>query len=395
MVDAGSSHEPPRRSGGPGAVLAIDAMGGDHGPPAVVDGLAALFADPPASPLSAILHGDAAELSALVAARPQLAGKVRIQHADAVVAMDARPREALRAGRGSSMWRALSDVAEGGATVALSAGNTAALMTLAMVRLRPAPGVDRPAIAALWPSLGPAGWTVTLDMGADLRADPRTLAQYGLMGAEYARIALDLDSPRVALLNVGAEETKGRPELQEAAQTLAAACPPSARFVGFAEADAIGFDVADVIVTDGFTGNVALKSAEGAARLIAAFMREAFGKNAVTKLGALAATPALRSLKARMDPRRVNGGVFLGLNGAVVKSHGAADAVAFEAALRLAARIGTPARADDQAGAPARLMTQRIAARMAEGDRLASEGAETHSLPGDGGSEGDMAAGSG
>lgn len=339
--------------------VAVDAMGGDRGASAALAAIAAsraacvrhvVFGDQDilSAELARLGHGDAID-----------AGALEIRGCESVVAMADRPREALRRGRGSSMSLALDAVAAGEADVAVSSGNTAALMTLASLRLRDAAAATRPAIAALWPSLSASGSTVMLDMGADLRADAAALAQYAAMGAVYAEAALDLAAPRIALLNVGTEPTKGRPELREAAERIALLVETGrlpARFVGFVEGDDIPRDVADVIVTDGFSGNVALKSAEGAARLIASFMREAFSGSLLGRLGALAAYPALKRLKARMDPRNVNGGVFLGLSGLVVKSHGAADAVAFASALRLAQRL---ARFD---------LAPRIAARLAQLD---------------------------
>ncbi|MCI4664951.1 MAG: phosphate acyltransferase PlsX [Neomegalonema sp.] len=329
---------PPNRT----LVLAIDAMSGEQGPAAALEGLASRLSASPAA--RAIVFGDELKL-APHAARLGAAGMSRIElrHVSDVIPMDARPRDALRSGRNTSMWRAIDAVATGEAHVAISAGNTAALMAMAAIRLRVAPGAPKPAIAALWPSRGPAGYNVVLDMGAGLEADADTLISYAMMGAAYARLALGRDRPRIGLLNVGSEEGKGRAQLRDAAQHLGAMTESgllNARFIGFIEGDQIPSDRVDVVVTDGFTGNVALKTAEGTARLVGLYAREAFTGGWGRKLAAVMAYPALRALKQRMDPRRVNGGVFLGLNGAVVKSHGAADAVGFAAALRLAETIG-------------------------------------------------------
>lgn len=320
--------------------IAIDAMSGEGGPPAAVAAAAEVAGDRPDA--SFIFFGAERDLAPLVARLPELAGRVSVEACSAVVQMADRPREALRRGRDSSMSRALDAVAEGRAQVAVSAGNTAALMAMASLRLKPDSVAARPAIAALWPSVSVHGSAVVLDMGADIKADEEALTAYAAMGAAYAQAALRIETPRIALLNVGSEPTKGRPELRASARRIAQLEAQGAlggRFLGFVEGDQIAFDYADVIVTDGFTGNVALKSAEGAARLIGRFTRDAFSRSLWDRLSALAAAPALRRLKARMDPRSVNGGVFLGLSGLVVKSHGAADAVAFASALRLAARL--------------------------------------------------------
>jgi glycerol-3-phosphate acyltransferase PlsX len=235
------------------------------------------------------------------------------------------------------MWSCVDSVKTGEATVAVSCGNTGALMAISMLRLRKLPGVNRPAIACLWPSRNAGGFNVMLDVGADVKAEPEDLLQFAMMGASYARNGLNLPRPRVGLLNVGTEETKGRQELKAAFERMpAVAAVGDFEFVGFVEGGDIPGDRVDVIVTDGFTGNVALKTGEGTAKLISDFMREAFGGSLLSKLGALLALGSLRRLQKRMDPRRVNGGVFLGLNGTVVKSHGSADALGVAAAIKLA-----------------------------------------------------------
>ena len=220
--------------------------------------------------------------------------------------------------------------------MAVSCGNTGALMALSMIRLRKLPGVARPAIAILWPSRNPQGFNVMLDVGADIRADAQDLLQYALMGSAYARNALALETPRVGLLNVGTEEHKGRAELKEAYDLIAAQeTKGKYRFVGFVEGGDIPGKSCDVIVTDGFTGNVALKTGEGTASLIGDLLREAFAYSPLSRVASLLALPSLRRLRKRIDPRRVNGGVFLGLNGTVVKSHGSADATGISAAVKL------------------------------------------------------------
>ena len=312
-------------------------MGGAAGPAAVVGGMAKSARKNPE--IRYIVHGDEPTLAPLIAKRRELAGLVEIRHTTDVVQMDAKPSIALRKGRNSSMWATLQTVEAGDADVAVSCGNTGALMAMAMLRLRKAPGIDRPAIAINWPSRNPAGYTILLDAGADIRADARDLVQYATMGLEYARLGLDLTRPRVGLLNVGTEEHKGHPVLQQAAQKLdemAADPAASMEFIGFVEGGDIASERVDVVVTDGFTGNIALKTAEGTATLIRGFLKEAMSYSILSKLGAIFAITSLRRLQKRLDPRRVNGGVFLGLNGTVVKSHGSADATGVSAAIKLA-----------------------------------------------------------
>ncbi|MBK1635949.1 phosphate acyltransferase PlsX [Rhodovulum adriaticum] len=319
----------------PRTVISVDAMGGDRGPSAVVSGLARSAAKNP--DIRFILHGNAAVLEKLVGKRRALEGRVEIRHADEVVTMEAKPSHVMRHGQGTSMWSAIDSVRKGEAPVCVSCGNTGALMLLSIVRLRKLPGVNRPAIACLWPSRSPQGFNVMLDVGADVRADEHDLLQYALMGTSYARNGLGLERPRVGLLNVGTEENKGRAELK-AAHDMIETCAAQANydFVGFVEGGDIPSDKVDVIVTDGFTGNVALKTGEGTARLIGDFMREAFKATPLSRVAALLAYTSLRRLKKRIDPRRVNGGVFLGLNGTVVKSHGSSDATGVSAAVKLA-----------------------------------------------------------
>jgi len=304
-----------------------------------------------------LLVGDEPRIKAALETHPGMAEASEILHCEDVIAGDEKPSKALRRAKTTSMGLAVDAVKRGQAGAALSAGNTGALMAISMLRLRRAPGVDRPAIAVLWPSRGKTGHTVVLDVGADIRAEARDLVQYAIMGTEYARLDLNLDQPRVGLLNVGTEEHKGRAALHEAAtllESLAAEPDSGMRFVGFAEGSDIGTGEVDVIVTDGFTGNVALKTAEGTATLIHSFLREAMGHSVFSRIGALFALTSLRRLQKRLDPRRRNGGVFLGLNGAVVKSHGGADATGVSAAIKLAFRLA-------QNG-----FTQKVAERVAK-----------------------------
>jgi len=325
-------------------VISVDAMGGDKGPAPVLGGLNRALRGAP--DLSFILHGDEAALTRLLRKRSfaALRSRVDLRHTADVVRMADKPSRALREHRGSSMWNAIETVKRGEAGAAVSAGNTGALMAMSVLLLRKAPGIDRPAIAVHWPSSAPHGYNIVLDMGADIRADARNLVQYAVMGAEYARINFGLARPRVGILNVGTEATKGRDDLREALRILTAAAEaPESAFdcVGFVEGTQMFASGVDVFVTDGFTGNVALKTAEGTAAFIRAGLRDAFRHTVLSRLAALVAMGSLKRFARRIDPRRVNGGVFLGLNGAVIKSHGSADAVGFEAAVRLAARMAS------------------------------------------------------
>ena len=321
-------------------VISVDTAGGDRGAAAVLAGLAkSARANPD---IRYILHGDEAVLTKLLRRRAVLRGISEIRHSDGVVPMDAKPSAVLRNAKGTSMLSAIESVAEGEADVAVSCGNTGALMALSMLKLKKAPGVDRPAIAVTWPSTAPHGYNIVLDVGADVKADAQTLAEYAVMGAEYARLSFDLDRPRVGVLNVGSEDTKGRAGIREAADLVARIGPAAGEFefVGFVEGDDIVSNKVDVIVTDGFTGNIALKTAEGTARFIRQSLKSAFSKSPMSRLAALIAYSSLRRLQQKIDPRRVNGGVFLGLGGAVVKSHGSADATGVSAAVRLAFHMG-------------------------------------------------------
>lgn len=319
-------------------VISVDAMGGDKGPAAVVGGLVlAARAHPDAD---FILHGDHAQIAPLLAKIPAIAARVTLRHAPRAVTMQDKPAQIMRQGSDTSMWGAVTSVRIGEAAVAVSCGNTGALMALSMLRLRKLAGVNRPAIACLWPSRNAGGFNIMLDVGADIRADADDLRQYAVMGAAYAAVGLGLPMPRVGLLNVGTEEHKGRPELHDAfTQISAAAAAGQFTFVGFVEGGDIPGNAVDVIVTDGFTGNVALKTGEGTAKLIGEFLRASFSRNLLAKLAALLSMSTLRHLQHRIDPRRVNGGVFLGLNGTVVKSHGASDAVGVASAISLAYRL--------------------------------------------------------
>ncbi|MEM0946695.1 MAG: phosphate acyltransferase PlsX [Pseudomonadota bacterium] len=332
-------------------IISVDAMGGDLGSAAVVAGLSKSAQKNP--DVGFILHGPAAELTQLVAKR-KLDDRCIVRDAPDVVRMDDKPSHILRHGQSTSMWSAIEAVRNGEAEVCVSCGNTGALMLLSVMRLRKLPGVNRPAIACLWPSRNPQGFNVMLDVGADIKADEHDLLQYALMGVSYARNGLELSRPRVGILNLGTEEHKGRAELKAAHDLIeASAEPANFQFVGFVEGGDLPSARVDVIVTDGFTGNVALKTGEGTATLIRDFLKEAFQATPLSRIAALLAFTSLRRLTKRIDPRRVNGGVFLGLNGTVVKSHGSADATGVSAAIKLAFTLARSG------------FSQRLAARLA------------------------------
>ncbi len=353
-----------------GTVISVDVMGGDLGPQPLIAGLARAVREDPT--LRFILHGDAVTVEKLLTKRAHLHDVVEIRHAEDVVPMDEKPSRALRNGRKSSLWQALQCVANGDAKVALSGGNTGAIVAMGMLALRKAPGVDRPAIAVHWPAANKSGFNVALDMGADVRADADSLLQYAVMGSVYSRLVFGNARPRVGLLNVGSEDTKGRPELHDAKVLLDAAKHDDSLdfdFIGFVEGPDILSDHVDVIVTDGFTGNIAMKASEGTAAFIRQTLKDAFSHSILSRIGSLFALTSLRRLKMRIDPRRVNGGVFLGLNGAVVKSHGSADPVGFSSAVHLAAKMAVgdlPSLVTNQLG-------RLDMAHLSERARLAAE----------------------
>jgi glycerol-3-phosphate acyltransferase PlsX len=318
-------------------VISIDAMGGDRGPAPILTGMAHVLSGN--RDLRFIVHGDETKLDELLRRRSNLRAHCEIRHAAQVVSMSEKPSRALRDGRDSSMWRAIDTVAQGEAKVAISSGNTGALMAMAIFVLRKAPGIDRPAIAVNWPSRAPHGYNTVLDAGSDVRADPRNLLQYAVMGAEYAHLNFGIERPRIGLLNVGTEPSKGPQDLRDAATLIEAASGDRFTFVGFVEGNDISKTTADVFVTDGFTGNVTLKAAEGTASFIRESLRDAFRHSFWSRFATLFAVTSLQRMRQRIDPRRANGGVFLGLNGAVVKSHGSADAIGCASAIELAAKM--------------------------------------------------------
>jgi len=316
-------------------VISVDAMGGDRGPAAVVAGMADALSRQP--DLAFLLHGRPADLEPLLAKRPELAAVTTLCPATEVVTMEDKPSQVMRHGQATSMWSAIDAVKEGHAGAAVSCGNTGALMAVSMLRLRKLPGVNRPAIACLWPNRGPQGFAVMLDVGADVKAEAPDLLAYALMGASYARNGLGLKRPRVGLLNVGSEDHKGRAEVREAQDLLMAATESGGfDYVGFVEGSDLPSGRVDVVVTDGFTGNIALKTGEGTAKQIGEYLRAAMARTWRSRLGYLLARNAFSTLREKMDPRKSNGAVFLGLNGVVIKSHGGTDPLGFASAVDVA-----------------------------------------------------------
>lgn len=315
--------------------LSIDAMGGDHAPVMVVEGLD--LALDRVRNVQFLLHGREEELRPLLAKWPRLQNAAEIRNATGVVSSSERPSTALRGAADSSMRRAIDAVAAGEADGVVSAGNTGALMAMAKFVLKTLPGVDRPAIATVFPTI--RGCSVMLDLGANVECTAENLVQFAVMGEVFARKVLGLEQPSVAILNVGEEHLKGNQAVKKAAEVLQQS-DLAIRFHGFVEGTDIGAGTVDVIVTDGFTGNIALKTAEGTSRLYSHFLRQALVSGGLrTKLGALLARPALREMRRRVDPRNYDGAMFLGLNGICVKSHGGTDALGFSNAIRVAARL--------------------------------------------------------
>ncbi len=316
--------------------IAIDAMGGDDGLRVMMAGVAE--ARRRHDGLRFSLFGDEARIKAALDNHPNLRAASEVVHCDGVVDANEKPAAAIRKSRSTSMGMAIQAVKLGAAGAAVSAGNTGALMAMAKLALRTMPGIDRPALAALLPTLG-ANDVVMLDLGANTECDARNLVQFAVMGAAYARAAMDLESPRVRLLNIGTEELKGTDEVREAAAILRASLNLAMRFDGFTEGDKLALGDVDVIVSDGFSGNIALKTAEGTARFVADLLKRAFTSSVRSKIGFLISKPAMHILKHHLDPNVHNGAVFLGLNGVVVKSHGGANATGVANAVHVAARL--------------------------------------------------------
>jgi glycerol-3-phosphate acyltransferase PlsX len=314
-----------------GITIALDVMGGDQAPRMVLKGADRALKRYPHAHF--LLFGDEPKITPLLAKMQRLARRSTIEHTSELVTNDAKPSVALRSGRRSSMRLAIDAVADGKADCVVSAGNTGALMAMAKFALKMLPGIDRPAIASFFPTL--RGESVMLDLGANIECDADNLVQFALMGDAFARTVLGLTQPTVGLLNVGSEDLKGNDAVRSAAAKLREGGMP-VRFHGFVEGNDIASGTVDVVVTDGFTGNIALKTAEGTARMFGEFLRAAFKHSFLARIGYLFAVDALKKMRERMDPRRYNGAMLLGLNGIVVKSHGGADALGFANAIGVA-----------------------------------------------------------
>ncbi|HLV07192.1 MAG TPA: phosphate acyltransferase PlsX [Croceibacterium sp.] len=331
--------------------IAVDAMGGDEGVRVMVSGAA--LARRRHERFKFLLVGDEARIKAALDNHPNMRSASEILHCEGVVSGDEKPTQALRRAKSTSMGLAIDAVKKGQAGAAVSAGNTGALMAMSKLSLRTMPGIDRPALAALMPTLEEHD-VVMLDLGANTECDARNLVQFAIMGAAYSRIVTGREKPRVRLLNIGTEETKGTEELQEAAQRLRAATGLALSFEGYVEADKINRGNVDVVVSDGFSGNIALKAIEGSARFVTDLLKTAFRSSLRSKIGFLVSRPATELLRHHLDPNNHNGAVFLGLNGVVVKSHGSATAAGVANAVAVAARLLEES------------LTERIAADLAE-----------------------------
>jgi glycerol-3-phosphate acyltransferase PlsX len=340
--------------------ISLDAMGGDSGPDVAIGGAAIAIDRRP--DLRFIVFGEEQAVRPVLDAHPRVRDVSTFHHCDVTVRMDDKPSQALRKGRWkSSMWRSVEAVRDAEASAAVSAGNTGALMAMAKFCLKPLPGIERPAIAAIWPTL--KGESIVLDVGATIGADARMLVDFAVMGAAMARSVFGLDRPTLGLLNIGVEEVKGIEEVREAGRILREIDHPGFEYRGFIEGDDLGKGSTDVAVTEGFSGNIALKTAEGTARQLAEYLRSAMERTWRARLGYLLARPAFRLLREKMDPRKVNGGVFLGLNGMVIKSHGGTDAEGFASAIDLAREM---ARND-----LVRMISKDIALESAAADAIA------------------------
>lgn len=316
--------------------IAVDAMGGDEGVRTMIEGAA--LARRRHDRFKFLLVGDETRIKAALEDHPGMAGASEILHAEDVVAGDEQPSKALRRAKTTSMGLAVDAVKRGEAGAAVSAGNTGALMAMSKLALRTMPGIDRPALAALLPTLGDND-VVMLDLGANRECDTRNLVQFAVMGAAYSRVVTGREAPRVRLLNIGTEDTKGTEEIQDAASWLRRETGLAMQFQGFVEADKINRGECDVVVCDGFSGNIALKAIEGAARFVTDLLRRAFTSSTRSKIGFLVSRPATELLRHHLDPNNHNGAVFLGLNGVVVKSHGSANAKGVANAVEVAARL--------------------------------------------------------
>jgi glycerol-3-phosphate acyltransferase PlsX len=316
-------------------VISIDAMGGDHGPAVVIPAIARAVSE--GLDARFMLHGSEPDIKAALAKLPALAGLIEIRHTDKVIGADEKPAQAMRRGKGASMWNAVEAVKTGEAAACVSAGNTGALMAIAKLILRMSADMERPALVISWPTL--KGRTTVLDVGANISADAQRLVEFAILGAAFHHAVHGSARPTVGLLNVGSEDEKGHEEVREAHRMLREMAGLDLDYRGFVEGDDIPMGTVDVVVTDGFSGNVALKTGEGLARYFFATLRATLTSGLRARLGALIASAALRRMADQFDPSSINGGPFLGLNGIVVKSHGGADVRGFATAIRLAADL--------------------------------------------------------
>ncbi|AZS21636.1 MULTISPECIES: phosphate acyltransferase PlsX [unclassified Caulobacter] len=322
-------------------VISVDAMGGDHGPSIVVPGIAQALQALPG--VRFLLHGDSAAIESELAKCPAAKAVSEVRHCEKSIGMDEKPAQAMRRGKGSSMWNAIEAIREGQAQACVSAGNTGALMAISKLILRMGAELERPAIVANWPTM--KGVTTVLDVGANVESDAAQLVEFAIMGAAFHHAVHGAKRPTVGLLNVGSEDQKGHEEVREAHAILRETALDF-DYHGFVEGNDIAHGTVDVVVTDGFTGNVALKTAEGLARFFTNEIKSTLTSGPLAMLGALIASGALKKMRHRLDPSRVNGAPLLGLNGIVVKSHGGADANGFASAIRVATNL---ARSDFRA----------------------------------------------
>ncbi len=319
-------------------VISVDVMGGDDAPDIVIAGVETLLKSHAQAPhaLSFLLHGDEAQINRLLSKAPLAKAASKIMHTEKFVEMDAKPSAALRKGKGTSMWNAIASVKAGEADAAVSAGNTGALMAMSKLQLRMRQGVQRPAIAGIWPR--PVGNCIVLDIGANIDCDEGQLCEFAVLGEAYYRALFGKERPSVGLLNVGTEELKGNATVKATHERLRA-MNFGLNYHGYVEGNDISTGDVDVIVTDGFTGNIALKTGEGAAKLMGGYVKDALSDNIWSKLLTGLNYFSIRKMRDRMDPRKLNGGVFLGLNGIVVKSHGGTDAIGYANALKVAMEL--------------------------------------------------------
>ncbi len=312
-------------------------MGGDHGPPVVVGGIADYLKRHGGEGVRFLVHGDETLIGAEMKRLGLTADRCEVRHTDKMIAGDEKPAQAMRRGKGSSLWNAIESVKTGEAGAVVSAGNTGALMAISKLLLRMSvPGLDRPAIVASWPT--PKGVTAVLDVGANIESDAAQLVEFAIMGEAFMTAVHGVAKPTIGILNVGSEDVKGHEEVREAARLLRDG-GFGLDYYGFVEGTDIAKGTVDVVVTDGFTGNIALKTAEGVAKFIAGLMKEALTSSITSKLGALLAMPALKRMSQKIDPNANNGGPLLGLNGIVVKSHGGATPGGYGAAIRVAVEL--------------------------------------------------------